>query len=446
MATEDVTFTFNPMPFQKGIEQVNKGLNSMEKTAGNVAQGVSKGISRMATKVMGLAGAFLSVRGAIRSMPEIGQTFQMAGEVIKRNLLWPLRKTLMPVLQGLLDWVRDHRATFAEWGQHLVGVLRGAWEIAKVFWGALKGVANVLREMMGRAIPAMNRSISDTMNILQFKMVLVAKILEDVFQRVATFWKDSGLLDLWERMFDIVSDIVDASARMVKAFGEGFASRFKDITDAAERLYDAMDSLLTAIFGGGDGSGLEKATELFRKFGNVAGGVVAAGVETLAAVIETLAENIKSMKDAIGDGKWMRLLEEIPFFGAFAEAGRITGEKGGGFGEFVGESGRALYKRTLIDELAEILGGLLGGGNSTEVDDALIRPGREVVKFNPNDTIIATQTPGAFGGNVSVSVDMSGTQMTVTEGNAEAAGENFGYGLGQRIRDMILSDLTERGQ
>lgn len=40
------------------------------------------------------------------------------------------------------------------------------------------------------------------------------------------------------------------------------------------------------------------------------------------------------------------------------------------------------------------------GGGSTTVEDAIIKPNGQVIKTNPNDTIIATQTPNAGGSKV----------------------------------------------
>jgi len=73
--------------------------------------------------------------------------------------------------------------------------------------------------------------------------------------------------------------------------------------------------------------------------------------------------------------------------------------------EFMVDLGKAI-RRSAIGKLGDLLGIDFGvgtkkkGGGLTLVDDAIIKPNGEIIKTNPKDTIIATQTPGGMGGIV----------------------------------------------
>lgn len=50
-----------------------------------------------------------------------------------------------------------------------------------------------------------------------------------------------------------------------------------------------------------------------------------------------------------------------------------------------------------IKKVGGVIGSFFGGGSSTTVGDAILRPNGDIVKTSPMDTIIATKTPGLLG-------------------------------------------------
>jgi len=61
----------------------------------------------------------------------------------------------------------------------------------------------------------------------------------------------------------------------------------------------------------------------------------------------------------------------------------------------------------IADKLKKVLSGIggffgFGSGGSTSADDAIIGPNGQIIRTDPRDTIIATQTPNASGGNTFV--------------------------------------------
>jgi len=74
------------------------------------------------------------------------------------------------------------------------------------------------------------------------------------------------------------------------------------------------------------------------------------------------------------------------------------------------------------------------------VKDAIITKRGEVVRVDPNDTIMAAKDPGRFGGNLEVNVN-----LYVTEGDARNAGTEFASGFEDQLRRSFLDSAVAGG-
>ena len=95
--------------------------------------------------------------------------------------------------------------------------------------------------------------------------------------------------------------------------------------------------------------------------------------------------------------------------------------------------------KKLIDILAKVtfgyltegisaVGNLFGGGKSKKVGDAIIRPNGQIIETSPQDTLIATKTPGAMGG-LTVIIEGNNIYGTDPDDIAEA--------LNDKLKTMI---------
>jgi len=135
--------------FLKGLGEISKKLESLVGTTEKSTQKISKGVSISAMSFLkinaALSFAKMGISKLMSNIPEIGQTFKIAGDVITRNFLWPLRQQLMPYLQKFLNWVRDHRAMFVRWGAVLVNVFQ-------VVVQGVKSAINILKPFYEAAV------------------------------------------------------------------------------------------------------------------------------------------------------------------------------------------------------------------------------------------------------------------------------------------------------
>lgn len=181
--------------------------------------------------------------GAMSAIPEIGQTFSIAKNIFFKNLLWPLRKELLPILQRVLDWTRQHRADFVLWGSTIVSVFKAAKNVAVAFFSALSplfsGLFSSLRGIFGDT----TRSIVETVNLAIFKVAALTEIavlkLRPVAEKIGQVfsWVGRMATTFFKSMFDGLRgadfSVLTASLRelgdalnTIRIGGEGIASVF----------------------------------------------------------------------------------------------------------------------------------------------------------------------------------------------------------------------------
>lgn len=392
---EDAIFTYDTQAMQQFFEKMDKFFEKMDsnvkgvgKASKNTGKAISDGVKRGIKAIGKLGIAFLLIKKVTDKIPELGQTFKIAGEIMVRNFLWPLRKMLMPILQGILNWVRDNRAQFVRWGQHLAnifkGVIRFVQSAFKAIQSIIKGVMSGIQKTFGGA----SKSISDIMNIITFKfnaiMLFFGMILEEIGKAVGNFFE--GFIETASPVINIIQELIGYITELIGQvdFGENAFKKFGQIVGA----------ILTTIIG----STVMATMALIELFSNLISGARAAG-----AVVS----------------------------GDFEGAQRISGEQ--------------RKRNEKFMKSMERIGGLIGGSwgsafQEENVDDAIVTPDGRVLKTAPDDYIIATKSPG--GNSVEVHMPI---YVTVTEGNAEAAGRNVAVGINSTLRNGILGEMVKEG-
>ncbi len=179
MPGTDVAFTFDPQPILKGVDKIQNKMSGMAsgfaKGASRMSKSISKGIMSAALKIGTLFLAFKGVQGILRKMPEVGQAFGIAKDIFLKNLLWPLRKEIMPLLQKMLNWVRDHRTLFIKWGQTLASIFKTVVVVVKEFIKILRrmwtSMSGVIKSIFGDSIT----SLEELINVMLFKIVALTQ-------------------------------------------------------------------------------------------------------------------------------------------------------------------------------------------------------------------------------------------------------------------------------
>lgn len=230
---EDVGFTFDPRPFLNGLGQVSSGLNRME-------HGIKKAFFAAELKVKALG---LAVKGALsvmkQYMPEIGKSFEVAKDVFFKNFLWPLRQSLAPFLQGMLDWVRDHRADFVKWGNVLAGAFRLLVTLGKNLWSTLDGFyKNVLKPVLEHFFGT--GSLTEMVNLVMTKLAVVTAWLSNalnvLFKSEFGVWLGQILKDIGDLAAALAGDVFAAIKSFLDAIGktkvgEGLHNFIKALSD-----------------------------------------------------------------------------------------------------------------------------------------------------------------------------------------------------------------------
>lgn len=528
---DEARFPFDVKGFKKAVDQMSESISSMEtklnKFGGTMQKSVSKGIMFAAAKIGLLVKGFKSV---MKNMPEIGQAFKIAGDIMSKEFFFPIRQQIMPYLQKMLDWVRDHRALFAKWGQAVADVLKTVIDVGKTLYNTFKDVVKILTNSLQKGLGTSFKSLDEFMSVLQVKIAFVTLLIGDAvkamvekiaptfeyivekgseilsfFASLASSWlslNDNGdsLFTVLDKVYQVFDKIVHIIGDSLAGFFEGLIPPLKNLMTPIDNVADSFLRLLN-IFGEDDNSGLKTA---FKWLGNFVGnGLVIAfeelawAIDTVVVGIQTLAQSGKLLTDLfsgnwdalgkhaneIGDiwGDWLdrnqksgdRMLEAVlnsiggsetqgTYSKAISEAvgktikinfgdGKLPYAYGGKMGNWdywsndkgvvlPTKDGQMWYRyRYDNKEESEILNEMRNG-DFTRMHDGIISKDGKIVKLDPDDNIYAFKqfkTP-----NVSMNMVFN---VTVTEGNAQAVGQQLGYSIHKSFVDLLKEQQMAGG-
>lgn len=459
MAEEDVKLTFNFDAFKNGIKKasgaigsfvknttgaVNKVLSKIpiigrlfkksgdntKKTAKDTSKGIFNAFGKLALIGGLIAGAVGLIKKAIDSIPEIGKTFQAVGQIVTKNLLWPLRQELIPVLQRVLDWARNNRGMFLKWGNVLVNVFKTIKILFSTVISLVKTFTKSFTDSLRGLVKFAGKDITQVINLLVFKLTALFILLEAKLQPVFAFLgrELGGLVTLFADFFKELKDI-GAFDKFLKLLKD-LAHITKNVLVLAFKglklsIKGVMGLIKGFIVGLGEVDGLGVAWKNFKK--------------TLDTVFSLLNKLFGLLDNKIGP--------------AFEKIGKIVGHIVGGAFKLLIEA-----LKGVSEFLTQILQSAITKLESptasrvTNVQDAIIRPDGSIVKTDPRDTLVAMKNPNiSFGtlagssGEKVVNVNMGNINLNVTEGNAQQAGINFAESLQNRIRQIFLDQRTLEG-
>jgi hypothetical protein len=260
---EDFEFTFNEGPFLKSIDRMYKALGTITEGAKNFVRKITSEnsksqdeigkkskesrkknqesmadagniVSAFTKRIAVLGGAYGLLRKAMSFMPEIGKTSQIVGDIIGKNLLWPLRQELMPLLQKQLNWVRDHRTMFVRWGSVLVNVFRvvKGWSelVVKGFQTMYTSFMKSWEGFFGKS----KKTLSDWVNVFLFQLTVVLIAIQTIFEPVMRG----------------IGTAIAMLAISAKGFFSGFIDGISSIMEPATDLINLFKEIFDEISGG----------------------------------------------------------------------------------------------------------------------------------------------------------------------------------------------------
>lgn len=471
---DEALFSFNIDPLLDGIGKVGAGFDRMQSSAKALGQSVSKSlgsaVNGLILKIGALFAAFKSVGAVLREMPEVGEAFGVAKDVFLKNLLWPLRQQVMPMLQSMLDWVRDNRAQFVKWGVTVANVFRAGAVAARTLWDVFKGLAVTMGDTFQRAFKTNFKTFDEFVNVLSFKvsavivyMGLLAKqtvselrpafdwvvgVASDVigfFVDLASAWASANSSgdSLWTVMDSLgsaLSKVGTFVASAVKGFREGLVPAVSEVMTPIGSLFDSLDRILN-VLGVGDDQGVRGA---FKKLGSFLGTTFQVILSTIAGIADGLAGSLEAIKAA-----------------AEAVGSLFKGDLSG-----ASKAGRAFVDMTTagqtgsLEEAYSVFSGEV-------LQDGVVTKGGRVIRISEDDNVIAMKadplramsamrSEAAAGGFQPVpqqSARLDPPQMsvgpfyvTVPEGSdGRREGEAVGRAAAETLRQKISSSRNREG-
>lgn len=314
---DDFVFTFDVNPFMTAMDQISDGFNSLksslvsfsdsfQKKSDQTAQATSERVKRSskhlkktnetnianfsdnASKMIGaltkrlaaLGAAYLSFKALLSQIPEIGTAFKSAGNIFLRNFLWPLRQYLLPLLQKMLAWVRDNRSMFVKWGTVLVSAFKVVAQIVKGLFNLVKSFVSGFSNTFKRIFGITTKSISDMINLLLFKVTVLAQFI---------------LITL-EPVFKKIGEAIATLMGYFKTLAKGFAESFGNISEPFNQLKEVLNDIFESITMNKDLT--VNWGEAFRKTGLIIGASLKYSLTILIGIIDTLQIAIRTIVKA----------------------------------------------------------------------------------------------------------------------------------------------------
>lgn len=484
---DEARFPFDVEEFQRAVDQMSNSISSMENKlndfGGTMQKSVSKGIVNATAKIGLLVKGFKSV---MKNIPEIGQAFKIAGDIVNKEFFFPIRQQIMPYLQKMLDWVRDHRALFAKWGQAVADVLKTVIDVGKTLYNTLKDVVKILTNSLQKGLGTSFKSLDEFISVLQVKIAFVTLLIGDViktmFEKIApvfeyiiekgsevisffvelfgtwTTGNDTGknFTSVMNTLYSVFNKIVHTIGDSVISFFEGLTKPLGDLSVPLAKINEAFQRLLN-LFGDGENTGIKKA---FSWLGNFVGNQLlvefeafAVILDTVVTAIQTLAQSGNLIKD-IFTGNWDALSQDWDSVkDLWKDYGGRTKESGG----------------RMWSDIKSSVG----------IDDGIITKKGQIIKLNPNDNIYAFKDARkAFDGDISkqsintenlfndntqvfnnetpkldlpvlrqsLSAPMNMVfNVTVTEGNAQTVGQQLGLAIHKSFVDRLKEQQMAGG-
>jgi phage-related protein len=456
MAADSTVFNFDVSPFLSGLKRVGDGMDRMSDKARSMGQVVTRSVGSalngLILKVGGLFAAFKGLGAVLREMPEVGEAFGIAKDVFLKNLLWPLRQQVMPMLQGLLDWTRDNRAQFVRWGVAVANVFSSVVVSARVLWDVFKGLVETVAGAFQRAFHTNFKSFDEFVNVLSFKVsavvIFIGMLAEELTRKMAPALEwvietGASVLDFFVKLggawltankngdslwtvFDKIKGILVLVADAVRAAWEGFKEGFlsSSITEAMTpitKIADSFERILKAL-GLGDTDGVRGA---FKALGSFLGTAFQATLVVVAELLSGIAGSLETIKDA---KEALELLFKGDTAGAKALGGKILKDTSKGGTKSLGEAYNVF--------------------TGESIDDGIVTKDGKVVRISPQDNVLAFKSLpalGALAGGGTGDVSVGPFYVTVTEGDARSAGESFGRGLAESFRDRVSRARNAEG-
>lgn len=426
---EDIGFTFDTTPFTNGIKKIASGISGLTKNTANMAKNVSKGVVNAAAKIGLLSLAFKGVQAVIREMPEVSQTFKIAKDVMFKNLLFPLRKAIFPILQKFLDWVRDNRAMFVKWGQSLANIFTFVVSMVQRVIDIGKKLGSVFMDFINRVFGTQIRTFQDLLNIFTFKIAVIIEFMKKLTEPLLSFFLGLGdkLQPIVKTLIDLFTQIISFVTQITTGFLSGLLPAIKNINEPINKILEALTSIFNTLFSSTES--LKTWKDIFKGLGEFLGGAFKLTLDIIAGLVETIDKSIQGIKDFFS-GK------AIKDFESKGGAGAFFGDLGADFVEFF---------KNPFDPKWWTKEGEKETRTGKWVDDAIIKPNGEVIRTSPEDYIIATKTPAiAAGGGKSITLNFPGMQIYLQNATREEA-ERAGSMIVDKIRAVFYEEMESMG-
>lgn len=464
---DDFIFTFNTVPFMNGVNTIVKGFKVLKDITVGFLQGAKEGFQEFYSqwrkeskktneeitkssentgkmmgaftkRIIGLGAAYLGVRSIINSIPEIGRTFHLAGYILQRSFLWPLRKQLIPMLQKLLNWARNNRATLVKWGMHLANAFRVVVNIVKGVISLVKQFVNGFLKAFEGIFGKTTKRMSDIVNIIMFKITALIEFALAILKPV------------FEKLGALTAKIAASVYNMFIGIKEGFG----DVSGPLGKIASIFERISNALFNSKENTkGWLSAMKLLGKF---IGTTLKITIDGFIVAVDTMATSLLALVGSIKMAKAWFKNDPKGVKRAKDEVKQMIKDYWERTKGTVLEGGEAIRKilpgeeKTILERTKKTIPESRKDTSKIILKEENISP-KKLKKSTREEKNISPKKPQinflqeilkkGKPQSSNINVNVGDIQLSVTEGNAREAGMNFGKGIYESIHDQIHNAL-----
>jgi phage-related protein len=393
---------------KKTAEAVGNAIGKAFKNGADLVAGTAHAMTNLADQIFrkqdgaslfsvieSISEAFSSLTGVIKN---IGIGFFKGFTDSLGNIMKPINDAINAVNDLIEALGKDENK----------GLQRIAAAIGKTFGGAFQGVAAII-STLATAVSNFAKAI---------------------------FTKENGntIADILESLGDSISSIKNTALNISKSLFSGFidglssiGTPVNNVLTAVKPLVEQIKDFLKILEGSGDSGSLSKTAE---SAGKVIGGVLLITFTALAEAIDTAATALRMFITLLaGTGDDTNRLNAIK---------QMWEER----------NTRSNTNRGIMADAARGIINTVTGG-SVKINDAIITKTGQVIQTDPDDTIIAAKQIMGGGkngkGGSTINISFGSIYITVTEGDAEQAGRDFGQAMARSLADSISAEMLLEG-
>jgi len=241
-----------------GTEEFKKTRDEVQKTGKSVSDFGKSGNLSLISLVKGAAlvgGAFFAIKGILSAFPEFGDTLFSFGEIIKYNILGPIRDELIPILNSILSWASSNEKLFTRIGVGIATAFRIGIQVVKSFFSIVqtlfKSIFGRISELTGATIGGVENALNLAATKIAATLNFIMIVAEPIFKAIGNLIGNLivGFKEFFSGAADGIGDLSESTENITKLFKVlfGWLTKTKDESNEISGIWSGIGKVVGTV-------------------------------------------------------------------------------------------------------------------------------------------------------------------------------------------------------